>query len=73
MRLFSTCYLPVTSLLSANYLPVMLLFCARRRFLINPLKANDFLRILEARIAPKQGEKGGEQGETGSEQGEQAR
>ncbi len=59
MRLFSACYLPDISLLSANYLPVMVLFCARGRFLINHLKTNGFLRILEARIAPEQGEKGG--------------
>jgi len=37
----------------------MLLFRARRRFLINRLKTNGFRRILEARIAPEQGEKGG--------------
>jgi hypothetical protein len=58
MRLFAACYLPVTALLSANYLPVMVLFRARRRFLINHLKTNGFRRILKARIAPKQGEKG---------------
>jgi hypothetical protein len=57
--LFSTCYLPVTSLLWPNYLPVMVLFCARRRFLINPLKTNGFRPIIEARTAPEQGEKGG--------------
>jgi hypothetical protein len=44
----------------------MLLFCVRRRFLINPLETNGFRRILEARIAS-------EQGETGSEQGDEAR
>jgi len=37
----------------------MLLFCARRRFLINHLKTNGFMGILEARMAPEQGEKGG--------------
>jgi hypothetical protein len=46
-------------LLSPNYLPVILLFCARRRFLINHLKINGFLGILEARTTPEQGEKGG--------------
>jgi hypothetical protein len=35
----------------------MALFCAQRRFLINHLKTNGFQRILEARIAPEQGEK----------------
>jgi hypothetical protein len=59
LRLTQACYLPVISLLSANYLPVMVLFRARRRFSINPLKTNGFRRILEARIAPEQGEKGG--------------
>ena len=58
-RLFCACYLPVISLLSANYLPVMVLFCARRVFLINHLKTNVFRRIIEARTAPEQGEKGG--------------
>jgi hypothetical protein len=57
--LFSTCYLPVTSLLSANYLPVILLFCVQRLFLTNHLKTNGFRRIIAARIAPEQGEKGG--------------
>jgi hypothetical protein len=37
----------------------MLLFWARRRFLINYLKTNGFWRTIEARIAPEQGEKGG--------------
>jgi hypothetical protein len=37
----------------------MVLFRARRRFLINPLETNGFLRILKARIAPEQGEKEG--------------
>jgi hypothetical protein len=37
----------------------MLLFCAQRRFLLSHLKINGFLRILKARIAPEQGEKGG--------------
>jgi hypothetical protein len=59
MRLFSACYLPVTCLLSANYLPVMVLFRAPRLFLTNHLKTNGFQRIIEARIAPEQGEKGG--------------
>ena len=54
----------------------MVLFRARRRFLTNHLKTNGFRRLLEARIAPEQGEKGDnreKQGETGSEQEEQAR
>jgi len=59
MRLFSTCYLPDTSLLWPIYLPVMLLFCAQRRFLANRLKTNDFRRILKAGTAPEQGEKAG--------------
>jgi hypothetical protein len=59
MRLFSTCYLPDTSLLWPIYLPVILLFRARRLFLTNPLKTNGFRRILEAGIAPEQGEKAG--------------
>jgi len=37
----------------------MLLFRVRLRFLTNSLKTNGFRRILEARIAPEQGEKGG--------------
>jgi hypothetical protein len=37
----------------------MVLFCARRRFLINQLKTNGFMRILEAKAAPEQGEKWG--------------
>jgi hypothetical protein len=37
----------------------MVLFRARPRFLINHLKTSGFRRILEARIAPEQGEKGG--------------
>jgi hypothetical protein len=36
----------------------MVLFRAQRRFLTNHLKANGFRRILKARIAPEQGEKG---------------
>jgi hypothetical protein len=35
----------------------MVLFLARRRFLINHLKTKGFLWIIEARIAPDQGEK----------------
>jgi hypothetical protein len=37
----------------------MVLFRARRRFLISYLKTNGFWRILEARIALEQGEKEG--------------
>jgi hypothetical protein len=37
----------------------MVLFRARRRFFNNHLKTNGFLRIIEARIAPEQGEKAG--------------
>jgi hypothetical protein len=37
----------------------MVLFRARRRFLTNHLKTNGFRRIIEARIAPEQGEKEG--------------
>ena len=59
MRLFSTCYLPDTSLLWPNYLPVMLLFRVQRPFLTNPLETNSFRRILEAGTAPEQGEKEG--------------
>jgi hypothetical protein len=36
----------------------MLLFCAQRRFLTNHLKSNGFMTIIEAKTAPKQGEKG---------------
>jgi hypothetical protein len=57
-RLFRACYGPVTSLLSANYLPVMVLFRALRRFSVNHRKTNGFLRILKAGIASEQGEKG---------------
>jgi hypothetical protein len=56
--LFRACYSPVTSLISANYLPVKVLFRGQRRFLTNHLKTKDFLRILKAGIAPEQGEKG---------------
>jgi len=59
VRLFCACYLPVSFLISANYLPVMVLFCARRLLLINHLKTNGFMRIMEARSAPEQGEKEG--------------
>jgi hypothetical protein len=37
----------------------MVLFRARRHFLLNHLKTNSFLGILEAGIAPEQGEKAG--------------
>jgi hypothetical protein len=57
--LFRACYCPVTSLITANYLPVILLFRARRRFLLKQLKTNGFLRILEAKTASEQGEKEG--------------
>jgi hypothetical protein len=58
-RLFRACYRPVTSLITANYLPVIRLFRARRRFLLKQLKTNGFRRILEAKTGPEQGEKEG--------------
>jgi hypothetical protein len=57
-RLFRACYAPVTFLITANYLPVMVLFDASRRSFIKYLKTNGFRRFFEARIAPEQGEKG---------------
>jgi hypothetical protein len=57
--LFSSCYLPVASLISANYLPVMVLFRAQRYFLTNDLETKGFRRIPEVGIASEQGEKGG--------------
>jgi hypothetical protein len=62
-RLFSNCHLPVASLVSANYLPVILLFRTRRRILTNLLKTINFRLILKARITPEQGETGSEQGQ----------
>ena len=47
-----SCSSPVISLLSANYLPVILLFRARRRFSINRLKTNGFWEKSRPRIAP---------------------
>ena len=55
-RLASTCYLPVTSLLRPNYLPVILLFCVPRT-LINPLETYGFRLILAANRGT--GRKGG--------------
>ena len=57
--LFRACYPPVTFLMSANYLPAMLLFRTQRRFLINHLETKVFRRIIKARIASEQREKGG--------------
>jgi hypothetical protein len=37
----------------------MVLFRARRRFLINHLERNGFWRKIEAKTTPEQGEKGG--------------
>jgi hypothetical protein len=42
MRLFFACYFPVTSLLTANYLPVMVLFCVQRLFFDQPSENKRF-------------------------------
>jgi hypothetical protein len=60
-------------LLSPNYLPVILLFCARQRFLINHLKTKGFCEQSRARIASEQGEKGDNREKQGANRGEQAR
>jgi hypothetical protein len=44
--------------LSPCYPPVILLFRARSRFLVNYLKTNRFRQIAAAGIASKQGKKG---------------
>ena len=61
MRLLSPCYLPDTSLLSANNLPVLFPFRARRfaaPYFDNHLKRNTILTANEAKTAPGTGRKG---------------
>jgi hypothetical protein len=67
--LLSTCYLPVMAELTPCYAPVILLFCARSRFLANRLKTNGFLWIISAKIAPENGEKGDNRGAPGGRRG----
>jgi hypothetical protein len=70
--LFRACYCPVTSLITANYLPVILLFRARRRILTKQLKTNGFMLILKAKTAPEQGEKRDNREKQGASRGNQA-
>jgi hypothetical protein len=70
--LLCPCYLPDTSLLSANNLPVIFLFCVRRRaapYFDNHLKRNAFPRLTDARTRSENREKKHfireKQGETG--------